>query len=101
MKDEENYAYAGPEALRQPVLAALHRVVDPEVGLSIIKLGLVYDLRIAGGAVDVVMTLTTRGCPLQHAITEGVRKVVAELPWVTTVNVRIVWEPAWHPGMIR
>jgi len=89
------------DALYNAVYRQLTRVIDPEVGLSIIKLGLVYDLRIADGAVEVVMTLTTRGCPLQAAITEGVRKVVAELPWVRSVKVSLVWEPAWHPGMIR
>jgi metal-sulfur cluster biosynthetic enzyme len=89
------------DALYDAVYRQLTRVIDPEVGLSIIKLGLVYDLRIVDGAVEVVMTLTTRGCPLQAAITEGVRKVVAELPWVRSVQVKLVWEPAWHPGMIR
>jgi metal-sulfur cluster biosynthetic enzyme len=79
----------------------LCRVIDPELGLSIIKLGLVYGLRVEDGAVTVTMTLTTRGCPLQAAITEGVRKVVAELPWVRSVDVQLVWEPAWHPGMMR
>jgi metal-sulfur cluster biosynthetic enzyme len=90
-----------PDDRLNAVYRQLCRVIDPELGLSIIKLGLVYDLRVEDGAVTVTMTLTTRGCPLQAAITEGVRKVVAELPWVRSVDVQLVWEPAWHPGMMR
>lgn len=79
----------------------LVRVMDPEVGLSIMKMGLVYGLDVADGVVTVTMTLTTRGCPLGSAIADGVRAVVRELPWVREVVVDLVWEPAWSPAMIR
>lgn len=83
------------------VYRQLQRVIDPEIGQSIIKLGLVYDLAVSGDTVTVTMTLTTRGCPLGNAIGEGVRTVVKELPWVRDVEVDLVWEPAWSPAMIR
>jgi metal-sulfur cluster biosynthetic enzyme len=83
------------------VYRRLREVIDPEIGVSIIKLGLVYDIAIDGGDVTVVMTLTTRGCPLGHAITEGVRRKVAPLAWVTNVTVHLVWDPPWDPAMIR
>ncbi len=83
------------------VYQQLKRVIDPEIGLSIIKLGLVYDIAVARGVVDVTMTLTTPGCPMGGPITDGVRGVVRELPWVEDVEVNVVWEPAWSPAMIR
>ncbi len=83
------------------VYERLKRVIDPEIGLSIIKLGLVYDLAVRDGAVTVTMTLTTPGCPMGGPITDGVRSVVAELAWVRDVTVNVVWEPAWSPAMIR
>ncbi len=83
------------------VYQRLKRVIDPEIGLSIIKLGLVYDLAVQDGVVTVTMTLTTPGCPMGGPITDGVRGVVAELPWVNDVVVNVVWEPAWSPAMIK
>ncbi len=76
-------------------------VIDPELGLSIVKLGLIYDLEVRGDDVNVTMTLTTRGCPLEAAIRSGVERAVRALPWVGGLEVRIVWEPAWNPSMIR
>ena len=83
------------------VYQRLKRVIDPEIGLSIVKLGLVYDLAVRDGVVTVTMTLTTPGCPMGGPITDGVRNVVAELAWVEDVVVNVVWEPAWSPAMIR
>ena len=91
-----------PEEQRlDEVYQRLKRVMDPEIGLSIIKLGLVYDLAVDDAVVTVTMTLTTRGCPMGGPITDGVRSVVAELPWVSDVVVNVVWDPAWSPAMIR
>ncbi len=94
---------SNPEQDRQldEVYHQLTRVIDPEIGLSIIKLGLVYDIGLKDGAVSVTMTLTTPGCPMGGPITDGVRSVVRELPWVRDVDVNVVWEPAWSPAMIR
>ena len=93
---------AGAERSREDqVLRQLWRVVDPELGMNILRLGLVYDLEISEGDVTVVMTLTTPGCPMARAITEGVRRVVTELPWVTSTTVRLVWEPRWTPERIH
>jgi metal-sulfur cluster biosynthetic enzyme len=75
--------------------------MDPELGMSVVRLGLIYDVRVEQDTVEIDMTLTTRGCPLERAITDGVHRVVAELPWVRAVVVRVVWDPAWHPDMIR
>jgi len=89
------------EARQNQVYRQLVKVMDPELGLSIIKLGLVYDMAIEGGAVTVIMTMTTPACPLGEVLTRDVRRRVGELPWVASVDVRIVWEPRWSPAMIR
>jgi metal-sulfur cluster biosynthetic enzyme len=78
----------------------LRRVVDPELGRSIVDLGLVYGVEIQRETVAVRMTLTTSGCPMQVPITDGVRRVLLELPWVEMATVQLVWEPRWTPERI-
>lgn len=89
------------EAHRAEAMKELRRVIDPELGQDIVSLGLIYDLAVTGSDVMVVMTLTTRGCPMQGPITDGVRRVLSDLPWVETVSVQLVWDPPWTPERIR
>lgn len=88
-------------ARRDDVMKELRRVIDPELGDDIVSLGLIYDLAVTGNDVVVVMTLTTRGCPMQGPITDGVRRVLSDLPWVETASVQLVWDPPWTPERIR
>jgi len=80
---------------------ALKGVIDPEVGVNIVDLGLVYDYRIEADRVVVVMTMTTPACPLGGYLMDEVREtLLREVPGVGEVAVDLVWEPAWEPSMM-
>lgn len=78
----------------------LKQVYDPELGVNIMDLGLVYDLRSKEGEVYVRMTLTTPGCPMHDTIIGGVERALRELPEVRSVKVDLVWNPPWSPEMM-
>ena len=87
-------------ALLADVRAACASVADPEFGLSIDDLGLIYDIVITDGAVAVAMTLTSAYCPAGDVIVGAIRAAVGAVGGVVSVDVRLVWEPAWAPEMI-
>jgi len=83
-----------PELVR----GLLRSVIDPELGVNIVDLGLVYRVGIeVDGLVDVEMTLTTPGCPLGGFLDDQIRACLAQLPQVREVRVELVWEPPWDP----
>jgi len=75
----------------------LVEVIDPELGVDIVDLGLVYDVKIDRGDVEVVMTLTTQGCPLGGFIEDEIVDALAQAPQIGRVKVTLVWEPPWDP----
>ena len=79
---------------------ALKQVEDPELGLNIVDLGLVYDVEVEGGTINVRMTLTSPGCPVGPQILNGAKTVLQDLEGVEEVNVELVWEPFWSPDRI-
>jgi metal-sulfur cluster biosynthetic enzyme len=79
------------------VLETIRSVEDPELGISIVDLGLVYGVKVSGNDVNVRMTLTSPACPLGAVIQAQVHKAVSSLPWVKEVNVELVWTPRWDP----
>jgi len=83
------------------VLQALREVIDPEMGIDIVALGLIYDIAIQGGRVDVKMTLTMPGCPMHDSITSGAQLALLNLDGVHDAHVELVWDPPWHPGMME
>jgi metal-sulfur cluster biosynthetic enzyme len=91
---EPRTAKASDELIR----AALSEVYDPEIGIDIVSLGLVYDTRLDDdGLLTIDMTLTTPYCPLGPVIQTQAHAVCAPLPGVNDVKVEIVWTPPWDP----
>lgn len=86
-----------PEAVR----AALRRVIDPEVGLDVVTMGLIYELEVEDGRVRIRHTLTTPGCPMEDVLRRGIAGAARSVAGVEAVETEIVWEPRWDPGMIR
>ena len=82
------------------VVAALGEVIDPELGLDIVSLGLVYELHLVGEAVTVSMTLTTPGCPMHGSIREDVLRTLERLEGIGPVDVQLVWDPPWSIARI-
>ncbi|MGH7649560.1 MAG: metal-sulfur cluster assembly factor [Gemmatimonadaceae bacterium] len=82
------------------IWTALATVIDPELERDIVTLGLVYDVVFENGTARITHTLTTQGCPMERVITDGIRRAVAHVGGVAHVETHIVWDPAWHPGMI-
>lgn len=83
------------------IFEALRRVIDPEIGLDVVALGLVYRVAIDGAGIDVDMTMTTPACPVGPLLCEQAAAAIrARLPEATDVRVRLVWEPPWHQGLL-
>ncbi|AYW45072.1 metal-sulfur cluster assembly factor [Tetragenococcus koreensis] len=79
------------------ILMALETVIDPELGIDIVNLGLIYEVDFDGetGETEIKMTLTTMGCPLADILTESIYDALQEVPEVSHVDVKLVWYPAW------
>lgn len=82
------------------ITEALKDVYDPEIGVNIVDLGLVYNTEVDTGNVDVQMTLTSMGCPAGPMIVAQVEEAVGALDGVDKVDVEIVWSPPWNPSMM-
>lgn len=82
---------------RDDVFEALRQVEDPELGMDIVDLGLLYDAEIEGSKVKVIHSLTSMGCPAGPMIQEDIHNTVAALPGVEDVEVELTWDPPWTP----
>ncbi|MBI5661527.1 MULTISPECIES: metal-sulfur cluster assembly factor [Ignavibacterium] len=82
---------------KEKITDILRTVIDPEIGINIVDLGLVYDINIIENQVDVTMTLTTPGCPMHNSITTWAQRVIEMTIPDVKVNVKLVWEPRWTP----
>ena len=83
------------------VLDALRLVIDPEIGMNIVDLGLIYDVAIEASRARVTMTLTSAGCPMGESIRGGAEMALLNLEAVTDAQVELVFDPPWHPAMIQ
>jgi len=88
------------EITKEKVFEAVSTVIDPEVGFNLVEMGLIYDAVIEESCnIQVIMTLSTRGCPLHQMITQWVREAVEKIEGVGIVEVEVVWEPEWNITM--
>ena len=90
---------APPDADR--VREALRGVIDPEVGLDVVTMGLIYGVEVEDGRVRIRYALTTEGCPMADVIRNGIAHAARRVPGVEDVETELVREPAWHPGMME
>ena len=81
----------------EQITEALRDVLDPELGMSVVDLGLVYGIEVEGERVRVTMTLTVPGCPLHDSMAEWVRQAVVKIPGVKEAEVHITLDPPWTP----
>lgn len=87
-----------PDEVRERIR---ENVVDPEIGLNIVDIGLIYGVDVGDDSIDVDMTLTSPGCPVGPQIIYEVKKTIGHyFPEMSNVNVNIVWQPFWSPEMM-
>jgi|SRR5687768_7305908 metal-sulfur cluster biosynthetic enzyme len=82
---------------REDVFEALKVVEDPELGMDIVELGLVYDVEVDGPKVHVTYSLTSMGCPVGPLIEQQIAETVSEMPGVEEVEPELTWSPPWSP----
>jgi metal-sulfur cluster biosynthetic enzyme len=101
MSEQESVIPQTQEVTEDQVREALKSVVDPELGINIVDLGLVYDVEVApDGDVDIRYTLTTMGCPIGPLIEDQMRAFLAAVPGIGEVRPEMVLRPAWTPEMM-
>lgn len=88
------------ELNRQNIVLNLRGVIDPELGVNIIDLGLVYGIYREGDAIAVEYTVTTPGCPMRRYLQQQVEKALQSMEEVGQFEARLVWEPEWSVDMI-
>jgi metal-sulfur cluster biosynthetic enzyme len=82
---------------KEEVVEALRQVEDPELGMDIVELGLMYDVEVEGPKVHVTYTLTSIGCPVGPLIQEQIQEFAAQVPGVEEVDAELTWDPPWSP----
>ncbi|QUW21665.1 metal-sulfur cluster assembly factor [Sporosarcina sp. Marseille-Q4063] len=84
------------QEMKDSMLGAIENVIDPELGIDIVNLGLIYDVELdEEGTAKVTMTLTSMGCPMGPQIVANIKQELMELPEVKDVDVNIIWSPPW------
>ena len=94
---EQKYSPEEVEKIKTRILESLEQVIDPELGIDIVNLGLIYEIRFdeTNGETDIDMTLTTMGCPLADLLTDQIYDAMSDVPEVTKTDVKLVSYPAW------
>lgn len=85
---------------KETVLESIKQIIDPEIGINIVDMGLIYEVDINDTTVDIKMTLTSPGCPAGGQIVNGTQHVTQQMDGVEEVNVSVVWTPRWTPELM-
>jgi metal-sulfur cluster biosynthetic enzyme len=94
------FIHLGPMVSIEDVNDALREVIDPELGLDFVELGLIYDVSVEGGSVQVTYTLTSPGCPIGPQVAEQIEEFVSELEGVEDVQSTMTFSPPWTPELM-
>ena len=87
--------------MNDDILAALKTVIDPELGINIVDLGLVYHASRTANGINIELTMTTPACPLGEMMTEEIKLVLRDrFPELPDLRVEIVWDPPWSPELM-
>ena len=101
MSERPPFEYAGPPDLEAPLTESLRRVIDPEMALNVVDLGLIYRVRAEEGAVKVELTMTSAACPVAELIMDDVYQELTDLLGTETkIECDLVWDPPWNPHMM-
>ncbi|MDP8011255.1 MAG: metal-sulfur cluster assembly factor [Thermoplasmata archaeon] len=84
----------------EDIIDVLKTVIDPEIGLDVINLGLVYEIKVNDDNVYIKMTMTTPGCPLTSWILADAENKIKQVPGVKDVQIELVWDPPWSVDRI-
>lgn len=95
------YSIASPsDDVPERARRALGAVIDPELGIDVVMLGLIYDIRHQGNHIEIDMTLTTPGCPVSEQLPQEARDAVARAFPDHEVDLNVVWDPPWSPELL-
>ncbi|KYK38961.1 MAG: metal-sulfur cluster assembly factor [Theionarchaea archaeon] len=84
----------------EEVMEVLKQCYDPEIPVNVVDLGLIYNVSIEDGTVNVEMTLTAPGCPMHSLIARDVKQKLESIPGLEKANVKVVWDPPWTPDRL-
>ncbi|MFN8389831.1 MAG: metal-sulfur cluster assembly factor [Bdellovibrionota bacterium] len=85
-------------ATKEEVVEKLKQVIDPELYIDVWTLGLIYDIILDEGKLDIKMTFTSIACPAGPQLVQEIKDKMAELPSITSTNVEVVFTPPWEPS---
>lgn len=97
---DKNPASLAMKPVRKQIADCLRHVDDPELGINIVDLGLIYDLQFDSGDLAIKLTMTTPACPLSDYIKNNIQQVMRQVDGVDRLRIDVVWEPAWSPQMM-
>src|SRR5918996_2517895 len=95
--DQNDQAISNGDGLKERVVEALRQVDDPELGINIVDLGLVYEVSVEGDTVHIEYTLTTMGCPIGPMIESQIKQLIEPIEGIDQVDAEMVFTPPWTP----